>query len=127
MDTQERNKKINELKEEYKEVEEFWKDKDSNDFNPFAEEKDKHRIERHIELLKQGVEVEPVLNNGTNVHYFLVNGKFIVPTQKNKWRIKGKGKWYWFKNISDFVEKYVKKNNYRQSRNKHAILKRNKK
>lgn len=64
--------------------------------------KSDHAYERAIELLKSGVTVEEIPQG------FLVNDKFIVASQAYKWRIKGKGKWYYFKNIEHFVNNYVK-------------------
>jgi len=48
------------------------------------------RYGKIIELLKTGVSVE-----GYSSGLVLVDGKFIVSLNKNKWRVKGKGKWYY--------------------------------
>lgn len=39
----------------------------------------------------------------------LVNKKYVVAPKSSKWRVKGKNKWYWYKNPTNFVEKYVLK------------------
>ena len=92
---------VDQLRKERKEFENFIEEKD-HDGNRYENQiRALDRLDRHIELLEQGVRVKE-LSNG-----FLVNGKYIVAAQKNRWRVKGKGQWYWFKSIPDFVEKYV--------------------
>ena len=86
--------KIKELEETIIWMEERYYDKD---INPPT-----HRLERHIQLLKTGVTVEEVSSG------FLVNNKFVIAANKNRWRIKGKAVWYYFKNIDDFIKRYVK-------------------
>lgn len=44
-----------------------------------------------------------------DAHGFLVDNKFIIAAHKKKWRIKGKGKWYYHGKLEDFVEKYIRK------------------
>ena len=72
--------------------------KKDNDFNfkPIS------RIERHIELLELGVNVEEVKDG------FLINDKFIIAAQKNRWRNNNQWKWYWFKDIPTFYKLYIK-------------------
>lgn len=65
------------------------------------DQKIKKAEKRYQELLSQGVKVEEIHNG------FLVNNKFIVGRYKKRWRVKGKGQWYYFKSIPDFVKKYV--------------------
>jgi len=57
-----------------------------------------HKIK---ELLELGADVA----TGTGGIY--VNDKYVVAYQQNKWRVDGKGKWYWYKNLEDFMERYV--------------------
>ena len=40
-------------------------------------------------------------------HGVLVNGKYIIAIRKNKWKVKGKNKWYWYKNLNHLVENYI--------------------
>ena len=49
-----------------------------------------HQYRKIVELLKTGVSVE-----GYSEGMVLVEGKFIVSLNKNKWRVSGKGKWYY--------------------------------
>ena len=63
--------------------------------------KDDAAIKRHKQLLQLGVKVEETHNG------FLVNDKFVIGRYRNRWRVKGRGQWYWFKSIPDFVKKYV--------------------
>jgi len=69
------------------------RDKDWENKNPI------YRLEREIELLELGCTIEDC-HHGT-----LVNGRFIVG--HNKWCVKGKYKWYRYKDIPTFVAKYI--------------------
>ena len=60
------------------------------------------RMELEIEFLEQGCQVDQ------DEHGLLVNRKYIVAISKNKWCVKGKYVWYYYKDISTFVKKYVK-------------------
>ena len=60
------------------------------------------RMELEIELLEQGCHVDQ------DEHGLLVNRKFIVAISKNKWCVKGKYVWYYYKDIPTFVKKYVR-------------------
>ena len=71
-------------------------DKDVFNSNPQT------RMELEIELLEQGCQVDQ------DEHGLLVNRKFIVAVSKNKWCVKGKYVWYYYKDIPTFVKKYVK-------------------
>lgn len=100
MDTQEKSKKINELKQERSRIKEKYKGMDLWE----KRKKKVDRINRHIEFLKYSdIYVEEYGSNG-----FIINDKFIVGALKNRWRVKGRGRWYWFKDIPDFVENYVR-------------------
>jgi len=68
-------------------------DKDRENRNPI------YRLEREIELLELGCAIEDC------PHGTLVNGRFIVG--HNKWCVKGKYKWYRYKDIPTFVAKYI--------------------
>lgn len=39
----------------------------------------------------------------------IINQKYIVAPRSSKWRVKGKNKWYWYKNPTNLVEKYILK------------------
>jgi len=41
----------------------------------------------------------------------LINNKYIASLSNNKWRVKGKNKWYWYKNPQQLVDKYIIRNN----------------
>ena len=51
------------------------------------------------ELLECGFEVEE------HMHGYLINKKFIVATNKRKWRVDGKNKWYWY-STPESLKKY---------------------
>jgi hypothetical protein len=69
------------------------RDKDWENRNPI------YRLEREIELLELGCTIEDC------PHGTLVNGRFIVGHEK--WCVKGKYKWYRYKDIPTFVAKYI--------------------
>lgn len=54
------------------------------------------------QLLEEGWEIRE------HAHGYLVNNKFIVAAQQNKWRVNGKNKWYWHGKISS-LHKYFDK------------------
>ena len=60
------------------------------------------RMRLEIELLEQGCHVDQ------DEHGLLVNQKFVVAVSKNKWCVKGKYVWYYYKDIPTFVAAYVK-------------------
>jgi hypothetical protein len=41
----------------------------------------------------------------------LINNKYIASLSSGKWRVKGKNKWYWYKNPQQLVDKYIIRNN----------------
>lgn len=89
-------KLIEELQKELEEEEERISHKDNHGNYAI-------RLEKKIELLKQGCKVD-------DIHYgLLVNQRFIVAIEKNKWCIDGKYKWYYYKDIPSFVSKYVRR------------------
>ena len=70
-------------------------------------DKDNHgdyaiRLQKKIQLLELGCKVEE------DPHGLLVNNKFIVGIGKDKWCVAGKYKWYHYKDIPSFVNKYVR-------------------
>ena len=78
---------------------ELTRNKDEDVFN----DNPRRRMELEIELLKLGCRVDQ------DIHGLLVNRKFIVAIEKNKWCVKGKFKWYYYKDIPTLVSKYIKK------------------
>ena len=93
MDVEDRIKKL-----EFLIKQELRRDNDHKDYvnlNP------QRRMELEIELLKLGCRVDQ------DIHGLLVNRKFIVAVRHNKWCVKGKFKWYYYKDIPTFVNKYV--------------------
>lgn len=69
--------------------------------NPYRKHIKALKIAR--QLVEAGCDIE-WHNSGIEV-----NGKYVVATQKNKWRPKGRGTWYFYSNIPDLVEKYFNK------------------
>ncbi len=60
-----------------------------------------YQYRKTIELLKTGVSVESYRTG-----MVLVEGKFIVSLNKNKWRVSGKGKWYYHSyDLKEWVKK----------------------
>jgi hypothetical protein len=59
------------------------------------------RLSRIKQLLELGADV----SRGPGGIY--VNNKYVVSYRQTKWRVDGKGKWYWYKNLEDFMERYV--------------------
>jgi hypothetical protein len=60
------------------------------------------RLEAERELIISGVDWvydEP----GT----VLINKKYIYALRSGRWRVKGKNKWYWSKNLTHFIKNYV--------------------
>ncbi len=43
-----------------------------------------------------------------NNYGYLVNKRYII-TRTGRWRVKGKNKWYWYKDIEDLFERYINK------------------
>ena len=60
-----------------------------------------YKLKSFVDL---GVECE-VCHQG-----FLVEGKFIIAWQSRKWRVKGKGKWYYYKTPKQMVDTYIRRN-----------------
>jgi hypothetical protein len=88
------NDKINELLEGVKERNEWYEHKDTIANNSADY--------REIQLLQAGI------TDYTKESYgFLIANKWVIAVQKNKWRIKGKAKWYYFKNIEEFKNRYL--------------------
>lgn len=57
--------------------------------------------EKAIDLLKAGIEFEKHRQG------FLIKKRYIVAIRKNKWRVTGKGQWYFYKDINQLKEKYI--------------------
>ena len=67
-----------------------------------AEEREALRIKKRAEFIDLGVDVETYSDG-----LILVNGKYVVSLLGRKWRVKGKGKWYWYKTPRQFVRKHI--------------------
>lgn len=90
--------------ERIKELERRIEEEDKKNWDKdYVNENPRRRMELEIELLKHGCRVD------RNIHGLLVNGKFIVAIAKNKWCVKGKGVWYYYKDIPSLVNKYINK------------------
>ena len=59
------------------------------------------RLDKIIELEKLGCNVQDYPSG------LLVNDRFIIQIKRQKWRVVGSGKWYWYKSIPNFVLTYV--------------------
>lgn len=57
-----------------------------------------------IELLEAGLDFQD------HPQGFIIYNKYIVALRKNKWRVNGKGQWYFYKNINQLKEKYINNN-----------------
>ena len=68
--------------------------------NPYSRELNRLCLMRAF--VKLGVTVEPTTQG------IKINDKFLVAWQQDKWRVLGKGKWYWYNSPEQFVEKYIK-------------------
>ena len=60
-----------------------------------------NRLSKIKKLLELGADVTV----GSGGIY--VNEKFVIAYQQNKWRVDGKGKWYWYKSLEDLMERYI--------------------
>lgn len=63
---------------------------------------------KYYRLLKTAFDIQ----DRVNVEFYegfmlIINNKFIISPKSKKWRINGKGKWYWYKDIDNFIERYV--------------------
>ena len=59
--------------------------------------------ERAEELQNLGFSVQPYPKEW-QPNGFLVNRKYVVGAINNRWRVKGKNKWYWFRDLAHFKE-----------------------
>jgi len=80
-------------------LENYHKDRYSNSYR-----REVKRLTKLIALIQQPVNVEPYGQGCV-----LLDNKFIVSLISNKWRVAGKGKWYFHKNIPHFITTYVLK------------------
>ena len=75
---------------------------------------------RRLDRIKQLLELGADVSRGAGGIY--VNDKYVVSYRQTKWRVDGKGKWYWYKNLEDFMERYVNSkvvlNEYRRNKRK---------
>ena len=61
------------------------------------------RLKTERELILTGVKWEH-FGSGT----VLIENKFVYALNSEKWRVRGKQKWYWSKGVKHFVENYVR-------------------
>jgi hypothetical protein len=99
--------RLEELKEDLKRAEkrhadavDRWNKKDNMARMPKPVEVD--MIEAMICFEKYSIDYE-VVSNGM----FLLNRKYYYASSTGRWRVNGRHKWYWSKNVEDFVNKYV--------------------
>ena len=90
------------LQDEIKRAQKRDRDCDHKDTysNPYSRECS--RLSVMIEFLEQGVNIERIGGG-----LMQINNKFIISLANPKWRVKGKNKWYWYKNPEHFVRKYI--------------------
>ena len=62
------------------------------------------RLEKLIQLINEDVEVKDFTQGLVSV-----NTDYIFYLMKNKWRVVGKSKWYWYKDIKTLVNNYILK------------------
>lgn len=60
-----------------------------------------------LEIAKEFIELGQVVTKSG--HELLVNGKFLIAKKQKKWRVKGKNTWYYYKDVPNFVSKYILK------------------
>ena len=64
------------------------------------------------ELSRLKTERQLILTEVNWKHYssgtVLIENKFVYALKSDKWRVKGKKKWYWSKGIEHFVNNYVR-------------------
>ena len=64
------------------------------------------------ELYRLKTERQLILTGVNWEHYklgeVLIEGKFVYALKSEKWRVKGKKKWYWSKGVEHFVNNYVR-------------------
>lgn len=61
-------------------------------------ESDIDRLQRRVDRTNKLIKLLSIyrrVEHHTNPNLFLVNGKYYVATLSDRWRVKGKGKWYW--------------------------------
>jgi hypothetical protein len=85
-------------------VEATWHKDQASDLTFYGREL--NRLYKLREFLNLKVNIEPHASG------FLIEHKFVVAFQKNKWRVKGKNKWYWYKNEKELVDKYIRCNTW---------------
>ena len=60
------------------------------------------RLEKIKQLLVAGVDTVENAHQG-----IVVNDRYIIAVKFNKWRIKGKGRWYQYHTIQNLVDKHI--------------------
>jgi predicted membrane protein len=68
----------------------------------------KKDVERQREAIAF-VEVDREVALDLSGSIFSVGAKFLVAPRSRKWRVRGKGTWYLYKNPEQFIKKYVLK------------------
>lgn len=69
---------------------------------PSPQEREAERTRAKQQFVSLGVDVEPYADG-----LVLINGKYVVSLLGKRWRIVGKGKWYWFKTPEQLVADYI--------------------
>jgi len=64
------------------------------------------RLKKLIQLINEDVKVKDFTQGLVSV-----NAYYIVSLIRNKWRVVGKSKWYWYKDIKTLVNNYILKEN----------------
>jgi hypothetical protein len=87
------------------------KAKEKQDIDNYHKSQDNTQAERELgryylltEFTDLGVKCE-VVHQG-----ILIEDKYIVAWQQNKWRVQGKGKWYYYKTPKQMVDTYIRRN-----------------
>lgn len=68
--------------------------------NPHARELSRLRTLR--EFVVEGANITDYSHG-----YLEINDRFILALKNRRWRVKGKNKWYWFKDAESFMAKYA--------------------
>jgi hypothetical protein len=64
------------------------------------------RLKKLIQLINEDVKVKDFTQGLVSV-----NTDYIVSLIRNRWRVVGKSKWYWYKDIKTLVNNYILKEN----------------
>ena len=82
--------------------------KQSEKAGEFVESRSVPLLEGLVALCKlpKRYKLEPYLRG-----MVIIDGKYIVSPRSRRWRVSGSEKWYWYRDVKDFYEKYLRPKN----------------